>query len=619
MDTACLVCHEPIEKQIITRSGIHGSLQKPLDRACAVCHHEHLGGNVALVSDAAFREVGVVDREIYDHSHVGGLSLQGAHDRLECTKCHANAKTEFLREGQKRFLGLDQTCTTCHDDVHKGELGPNCAECHGQLEPFKKAPLFAHPETFPLNDGHSGLLCSQCHFEPKVYTGLTTICADCHMGDFDKTTNPPHALAGLSTTCVDCHNTVTWDTTTYTHAATFPLVGAHDALRCAECHTEGPKQDRTVAFNTSHSCVACHESPHPASMLDAVAALTPGLDTCQVCHEAGDRSWSRSISRLSPELHNTTGFSLAKPHDTQACVECHVGIDETRAEKPPRPTWSVTFQKRAQNDCEACHKDPHDSQFAAAPYENRCVTCHAMDAFFPCHFDLSMHEKTRFPLDGSHRAVACAACHKVENDIRRFKEVTMVCADCHEDVHKGKFDAEGLPVTIAGKTGCARCHTTMDFHDITWTVDQHKIWTGEALTGKHAQAACNDCHRRDPAPRGSLAAFKPASKACSDCHDDIHAGQFAVERVTDCAKCHQSTDTFKTLVFDHQRDSRFALDADHAKLDCIACHKPVEFSGRSIVRYKPLGVECADCHGTQFDPNSPRRRREPNRPIGGNP
>jgi len=29
------------------------------------------------------------------------------------------------------WMGLSPTCTTCHEDKHRGQLGDNCARCHG--------------------------------------------------------------------------------------------------------------------------------------------------------------------------------------------------------------------------------------------------------------------------------------------------------------------------------------------------------------------------------------------------------------------------------------------------------------------------------------------------------
>jgi Zn finger protein HypA/HybF involved in hydrogenase expression len=48
--------------------------------------------------------------------------------------------------------------------------------------------------------------------------------------------------------------------------------------------------------------------------------------------------------------------------------------------------------------------------------------------------------------------------------------------------------------------------------------------------------------------------------------------------------------------FDHQRDARFALDAQHEKLQCSACHRAYQTAQGSVVRFKPLGVTCAECH-----------------------
>ncbi|NJN14530.1 MAG: hypothetical protein HC813_02580 [Planctomycetes bacterium] len=49
-------------------------------------------------------------------------------------------------------------------------------------------------------------------------------------------------------------------------------------------------------------------------------------------------------------------------------------------------------------------------------------------------------------------------------------------------------------------------------------------------------------------------------------------------------------------------DSRFRLDKTHAALDCAACHKPERIDGKEIVRYRPMGMECSDCHGSQSNP-----------------
>jgi mono/diheme cytochrome c family protein len=89
--------------------------------------------------------------------------------------------------------------------------------------------------------------------------------------------------------------------------------------------------------------------------------------------------------------------------------------------------------------------------------------------------------------------------------------------------------------------------------------------------------------------------------------------------VNDCARCHADTGSFATLAFEHDRDSRFKLDAQHVKLACAACHRPTEGGrGASVVRYKPLGVECIDCHrptDAKFRPRGDGKPSEP-RTVG---
>ena len=88
---------------------------------------------------------------------------------------------------------------------------------------------------------------------------------------------------------------------------------------------------------------------------------------------------------------------------------------------------------------------------------------------------------------------------------------------------------------------------------------------------------------------------KVAGKNCADCHRDQHQGQFVNGKSTDCARCHGVEDFHKTR-FDHDRDSRFRLDAQHVLLECSKCHKSYDTPFGPVVRYKPLGVECGDCH-----------------------
>jgi len=272
--------------------------------------------------------------------------------------------------------------------------------------------------------------------------------------------------------------------------------------------------------------------------------------------------------------------------------------------------WATAYPGRTPQQCEACHLDAHDAQFLGSASKGRCIVCHEQTHFTPTKFGIDEHARTIFPLEGAHTAVACAACHKTEksrtsDSVRRFVPTTTACGSCHEDVHKGAFDTPTALKAWRGMQGCARCHTTADFRTVSWNAEDHKQWTGAALAGKHATARCDDCHRRAPtsSPLRKPAFAKPP-EACAECHEDPHAAQFEIRGTTDCAHCHQSTESFAATTFDHARGSRFALDADHASLACDACHRAYDTPAGSVVRYKPLGTQCADCHGVVPKPKT---------------
>jgi hypothetical protein len=73
--------------------------------------------------------------------------------------------------------------------------------------------------------------------------------------------------------------------------------------------------------------------------------------------------------------------------------------------------------------------DPHQRQFG----ERGCEQCHDTRSFRIAAFD---HSRTRYPLDGAHIRVSCAACHRTESaaDGKRFTRYLPLrseCSACH--------------------------------------------------------------------------------------------------------------------------------------------------------------------------------------------
>ncbi|MFQ5845672.1 MAG: hypothetical protein ACE5JG_11865, partial [Planctomycetota bacterium] len=113
------------------------------------------------------------------------------------------------------------------------------------------------------------------------------------------------------------------------------------------------------------------------------------------------------------------------------------------------------------------------------------------------------------------------------------------------------------------------------------------------------------CHREArPAGAGGDAPwvrrYRGTSARCASCHVDVHRGQFRDGDATSCEACHRSAAAWRELSFDHDRRSRFPLDAAHVEVACSGCHPTVEQpDGARVVQYKPLGTECRDCHDLQ--------------------
>lgn len=624
MATACLACHADIKAQLEPGAvGFHANIKTVPATACSTCHQEHRSRDASLVDDHSFAAAGYGERRGYRHDGLG-FGLEGRHLQLGCEKCHELALVDQLKKDQKRFLGQHQVCAGCHDDPHKSKLD-DCAACHGQEGRFELAPKFKHNESFPLVGGHKGLPCKRCHAadsahafeklvqESKAYgfdAKTMRLCSACHKAshraDFLSAVAGQLGLRGDDTCgqCHDCRNEGFGGTaakmTAELHAlAGFSLDKPHQSVECKKCH---PKFGDIAAIESDEARLEAFAATYPGRQQDTCSTCHANLHEGQfkngafqraVCLDCHDRQAFRPAA-FSARDHEKTRFPLQGKHLKVECDGCHqrpAGADET---------VSRIFTGTATR-CEQCHEHPHAGQFEVGPFAGRdCLVCHDLDGFRPARFSLEQHDKSKFPLTGAHRAVACRSCHKPidgNESKRRLSGTPTVCTECHTDVHKGAFDRRGLPKTVEGRTGCARCHAGADaFRPVEARLFDHDVWTQFKLVGKHREAGCEKCH----GDSGRLDKPRPVLEPdtdCASCHTDVHAGQFEQRGRVDCGRCHQDDKTFKDVVFDHQKDTRFKLDASHENLACSKCHRAVALpNGESIVRYKPLPVDCKDCH-----------------------
>lgn len=708
LDQACRECHQVIDEHILSRTGLHGSLDAALQKRCGSCHVEHHGTEMSLVSALAFARAGIPEITEFDHSHVA-FDLVGSHEALDCEDCHPHANSPEPPRGTLRFAGTSQRCSSCHEDPHDGIYQQDCSACHGQEQPFAVATNFVHSAHLPLVGAHGEVGCEDCHSPDSAYSiaavasfrssleprgcrachdsphaedflrkvaaldGLeetaactschdpehggfregasitpaqhfvsgfalsepheSLACADCHAGDSSAEASFANRFPGRDAErceschadyhggqfasgafaeagCIECHERTSFEPHRFTallhQRCDFPLEPAHRQVPCASCHAAPAAPATTRRFSDAPSrCDACHEDAHLGKL---VRSSEHG---CAECHKA---TRFDDVARSEFEHWARTAFPLEGAHARTDCESCHQPRE--RPDELGRRFGLVAAEFESDGPgtgCASCHADVHagcfDEPTLPARVEGRrgCARCHGTDSFRELRASSFEHGLwTSFDLNGAHDAIACQSCHGQgrENSGRELGLLAdlpggspRACADCHRDAHAGLFDQPGRPRTVEGRTSCARCHGEQDFRVGARQNFDHGQWTGYSLEGAHEKVDCDDCHI---IPRANKRLGAVRGSDCADCHQDPHVGQFAGPGGRSCADCHQSTDSFAELVFDHQQHSRFALDDQHDELDCVACHRPWPLPGGGhAVRYKPLGVLCADCHASK--------------------
>ena len=426
----CLTCHTPLQTRIERGDGLHGAYDM---EGCAKCHRDHLGREYRMMA---------FDTAAFAHDSVD-YALVDAHADIGCRDCHTAdlVAASDVRQFKSRhgalnstFLGLEQACQSCHggDDPHQDQFAERtCDQCHTERV-WDEAPRFDHDSTdYRLTGAHRTTTCEACHpSRPIEGTNPTTVftglafgrCNDCHRDSHQG------SMAGA---CSRCHSTGGWNRINRTrfeggfdHSTTdFDLRGAHAGATCTVCHTTRGEAPVGLRFTFTRGsagrrypkpvvtdCVSCHTDYHE----DEFRETTGGV-VCTNCH--GEDGWIPTS--FGPGRHaSDTDFALAGRHILVACADCH----DSKAGR-------ISFRVE-EAQCMSCHEDenPHANQFPGSD----CAACHTVGEFANATVD---HQATRFPLDGAHRDVPCAACHPVEQvngrSVTRFTPLDTACKDCH--------------------------------------------------------------------------------------------------------------------------------------------------------------------------------------------
>jgi hypothetical protein len=250
-----------------------------------------------VVQPADTSDAGFLD----EHANTG-FPLLGRHREIACDACHGETPPK-------------PSCASCHRSPHGDGLKKTCADCHTPGLPFANVK-FKHPAK-DLFAFHQDVPCMKCH-EGKNFEKANRNCTSCHE-DFHK--------GSLGTDCYECHRSPVWSVTRFNHNMTgFPLMGAHRALECGDCHRD-LQSFRIVPRPTQ--CASCHEADYRSSRFPH-AAYGAGTN-CQECHQQDTWAYAHSPFWFNVQTGTHAGVACGTCHGNAqnykeySCHACHAG------------------------------------------------------------------------------------------------------------------------------------------------------------------------------------------------------------------------------------------------------------------------------------------------------
>ena len=458
-----------------------------LSRDCASCHQDPHAGRFGARCQTCHDDVAWknLDLDPFEHDRTR-YPLRGKHAQVACAKCHGTPA---------KYAPLAfETCGSCHQDPHRGKLGPSCESCHTESSwAALSMRRTAHPGV-SLGGGHQTVRCATCHDRGNSKPpSRGQRCVSCH--------TPVHE-APFGTDCASCHGQIRWlglpdQVGLEVHDKTrYPLTGKHVGTPCDACHSPKLPPQRRFRRLAFDDCQDCHADSHRGQFADRNAAA------CEPCHTTA----GFTPTLFGVEAHRTSRFELSGAHEAAPCASCHTS-------PPPRLDWQV--QKSA---CADCHQNPHGDRFATEMAAGGCASCHSSVAW-----DMPRFAHDTWPLTGKHASVRCDQCHDPTQEDRRaghgesYRDAPRECEGCHADVHLGQFRMS------EPQQSCASCHAADSFELPDF---DHRARTGYALTGKHQALKCAACHLQTELSDGQRTTlWRLPYDECRDCHSNPHVSR----------------------------------------------------------------------------------------------
>jgi len=315
----CLACH-------------FGNRYQDTPKQCASCHapdDTHRGSRGPECGKC--HSIAGWKTTKFDHRKETGFALDGVHAALDCVSCHKSGRMQDK---------IPKDCHGCHatEDSHATRLGAECGKCHDARawQPSK----FDHDRDtkFALAGKHNKADCHACHSAVVGKQKLGVACNSCHRAQ------DVHG-GKLGANCEQCHQPEGWrvDIAFDHDLSSFPLVGLHVAVPCAQCHNNRAYQGAPRDCNGCHARDDIHKGGLGAQ--------------CKDCHTPnGWGIWEFDHAK-------NTDFVLSGAHGKVACAGCH---------------RQAAHAVKLATECASCHvqDDVHVGQFGG-----QCQRCHSTVSF----------------------------------------------------------------------------------------------------------------------------------------------------------------------------------------------------------------------------------------------
>lgn len=185
----------------------------------------------------------------------------------------------------------------------------------------------------------------------------------------------------------------------------------------------------------------------------------------------------------------------------------------------------------------------------------------------------------------------CIACHADSGPV-----TSTACLSCHTEIQNVLAKKIGYHGTLTGS--CTTCHVEHHGADADLrNFDRHAFNHDQArfpLLGAHRPLNCAQCHLQHSPTPGQTRFIGLKLANCNDCHTNPHKDM----PTSDCRSCHSEQGwTGRNLLFVHNRDSSFKLDAIHSTLSCVSCHKQTE----TVPTFRGTPTTCVQCHTQTAD------------------